>query len=59
MVEALFRAKRRGARIVEVPVSHRARPHGESQCFTLRTAWRLAWYAARGVVVGRVLGRWR
>ncbi len=59
MVEALFRAHRRGARIVQVPVSHRARPHGESRCFTWRTARRLAWYALRGLVVGRLLGAWR
>ncbi len=59
LVEALYRAGRRGARILEVPVSHRPRPHGDSRCFTWRTARRLAWYALRGAVVGRLLGAWR
>lgn len=59
LVEALYRAKRRGARIAEVPVSHRERAHGESQCFTWRTARRLAWNTGRGFVAGRVLGGWR
>lgn len=59
LVEALYRARRAGARIVEVPVSHRPRPFGESQCFTFRTAQRLAWFTLRGAVVGRLLGRWR
>ncbi len=58
MVEVLYRAHRRGARIVELPVSHRERPWGESRCFTWRTTRRLAWYAARGAVVGRLLGAW-
>jgi glycosyltransferase involved in cell wall biosynthesis len=58
LVEALYRARRRGAKIVEVPVSHRERPFGESQCFTWRTTRRLAWNTARGFVVGRVLGAW-
>ncbi|MFH2006075.1 MAG: glycosyltransferase family 2 protein [bacterium] len=58
MVEVLYRARQRGARIEELPVSHRERPHGESRCFTWRTAQRLGWYAARGAVVGRLLGRW-
>jgi glycosyltransferase involved in cell wall biosynthesis len=58
LVEAFYKARRRGARIAQVPVSHRPRPHGESQCFTWRTARRLAYYAARGFVVGRLLGRW-
>ena len=59
MVEALYRAKCRGARIVEVPVSHHLRPHGESRCFTWRTAGLLSWYAVRGAVLGRLLGRWK
>ena len=59
LVEALYRAGRRGAQIVEVPVSHRPRPHGDSRCFTWRTARRLAWYALRGAVVGRLLGAWK
>lgn len=59
MVEALFRARRRGARIVEVPVAHHARPYGDSRCFTWRTARRLAWYTARGAIAGRLLGGWR
>ncbi len=58
MVEVLYRASRRGARIEELPVSHRERPSGESQCFTWRTTRRLAWYALRGAVVGPLLGRW-
>ena len=59
LVEALYKAKRRGARITEVPVSHREREFGESQCFTWRTARRLAWNTARGAVVGRLLGAWQ
>ena len=59
LVEALYRAKQDGARIVEIPVSHRERPHGESRCFTWQTARRLAWYTGRGFVLGRVLGQWR
>ena len=59
LVEGLFRAKRRGATIVERPVSHHERPHGDSRCFTWRTTRRLAWYALRGAVVGRLLGGWR
>lgn len=59
MVEALYRARRLGARVVEVPVSHRVRPFGESACFSWRTARRLAWYTARGAVVGRLLGAWK
>jgi glycosyltransferase involved in cell wall biosynthesis len=59
LVEALYKAKRRGARIVEVPVSHRERVAGESQCFTWRTARRLAWNTARGAVMGRLLGAWQ
>ncbi|MBI4954152.1 MAG: glycosyltransferase family 2 protein [Myxococcales bacterium] len=59
LVEAFYKAKRRGARIAEVPVSHHPRRAGESQSFTWRTARRLAWNAARGAVVGRVLGRWQ
>jgi glycosyltransferase involved in cell wall biosynthesis len=58
LVEALYKAKRRGARIVEVPVSHHARVAGESQSFRWRTTRRLAWNTARGLVVGRWLGRW-
>lgn len=58
MVEVLYRALGRGARIDELPVSHRLRPSGESQCFTWRTSRRLAWYALRGAVVGRLLGAW-
>lgn len=58
MVELLYRARRRGARLVEVPVSHRPRTAGESRCFTLRTARRLAWYTLRGAVRGRLLGEW-
>jgi dolichol-phosphate mannosyltransferase len=54
LVEALFLARRRGARIVEVPVSHRLRPHGASRCFTWRTARRLAWNTLRGAVVLRL-----
>lgn len=59
LVEALYKAKLRGARIAEVPVSHRDRIAGESQCFTWRTARRLAWNTARGAVVGRLLGAWQ
>ena len=58
LVEGLYRAQQRGARIVEVPVSHRPRPHGASRCFTWRTARRLAWNTLRGAVVGRLLGRY-
>ena len=58
LVEALYKAKRRGARIAEVPVSHHPRIAGVSQSFTWRTARRLAWNTARGALVGRVLGRW-
>jgi glycosyltransferase involved in cell wall biosynthesis len=57
LVEALYKAKRRGAAIAEIPVSHRPRIAGESQCFTWRTARRLAWNAARGAVMARV-GAW-
>lgn len=59
MVEALYKAQRSGARIVQVPVSHHPRLAGESQCFTWRTARRLAWNTARGAVYGRLLGAWR
>jgi len=59
LVEAFYRAHRRGAHIVEVPVSHRPRPHGESRCFTWRTTKRLALNSARGFVFGRVLGEFR
>jgi len=59
VVEALYKAKLRGARIVEVPVSHYPRVAGQSQSFNWRTARRLAWNTARGAVVGRVLGRWK
>ncbi len=58
LVEAFYKARQRGARITEVPVSHRARVAGESQSFTWRTARRLAWNTARGAVVGRLLGQW-
>lgn len=58
LVEALYRARRRGARLAQVPVSHRPRPHGESRCFTGRTARRLAWYALRGAALGRLAGVW-
>jgi len=58
LVEAFYKAKRRGARIAEVPVSHHERVAGESQCFTWRTTRRLAWNTARGAVVGRLLGQW-
>lgn len=59
VVELLYRARRRGARIQEVPVSHRERPWGQSHCFSFRTARRLAYYTVRGAVVGRLLGAWR
>ncbi|MDY0000114.1 MAG: glycosyltransferase family 2 protein [Polyangia bacterium] len=59
MVELLYRARQRGARVEEVPVSHRERPWGESRCFSFRTARRLTYYLLRGAVVGRALGRWR
>lgn len=59
LVEALYKAHERGARIVEVPVSHRARRAGQSTTFNLRTARRLAWNTARAAIVGRVLGQWR
>lgn len=59
MVEVLYRAHIRGARIDQLPVSHRPRPSGESQCFTWRTSRRLAWYALRGAVVGRLFGGWK
>jgi len=59
LVEAFYKAARRGARIVQLPVSHRPRPHGESSCFSLTTARRMAWYALRGAVHGRLLGSWR
>jgi hypothetical protein len=58
MVEVLYRAHSRGARIDQLPVSHRLRLSGESRCFTWRTTRRLAWYALRGVVVGRLFGAW-
>jgi len=58
LVEALYKAKRRGARIAEVPVSHHPRVAGESQSFTWRTTRRLAWNTARGAVVGRLFGQW-
>ncbi len=58
LVEALYGAKRRGARIVQLPVSHREREFGDSQCFTWRTTYRLAWNTARGFFVGRLLGGW-
>jgi glycosyltransferase involved in cell wall biosynthesis len=59
VVELLYRAKRRGARFVELPVTHRERPFGESQCFTWRTARRLAWNTVRGAAYGRLLGGWQ
>lgn len=59
LVEALYRAQRRGLRIVEVPVSHRERPHGTSSCFNFRTARRLAWNTLRGAVVLRLPGALR
>ncbi len=59
LVEAFYRARARGLVFVEVPVRHRERPHGDSQCFTWRTTGRLAYYTARGAVIGRLLGRWR
>lgn len=59
LVELLYRAKQQGARFVELPVSHRERPFGESQCFTWRTARRLAWNTLRGAAYGRLLGAWR
>jgi glycosyltransferase involved in cell wall biosynthesis len=59
LVEAFYKAKRAGARLVEVPVSHRPRIAGQSQCFTWRTARRLAWNTARGAVMARVPGAWR
>lgn len=59
LVEALYKAKLRGARIAQVPVSHHPRVAGESQCFTWRTARRLAWNTARGAVYGRLLGAWQ
>lgn len=59
LVEALYKARKRGAHIVEVPVSHHPRLAGESQCFTWRTARRLAWNTARGAVYGRLLGAWQ
>ncbi len=59
LVEAFYKARCAGARIVEVPVSHRARPHGTSNCFTWRTARRMAWYTTRAAVFGRLLGAFR
>jgi glycosyltransferase involved in cell wall biosynthesis len=59
LVELLYRAQRRGARLVELPVTHRERQFGESQCFTWRTARRLAWNTVRGAAYGRLLGGWR
>jgi glycosyltransferase involved in cell wall biosynthesis len=59
LVELLYRAQWRGARIVELPVKHRDREFGVSQCFTWRTARRLAWNTLRGAAYGRVLGAWR
>ena len=59
LVEALYKAKRRGARFAEVPVSHHARVAGESLHFNWRTTRRLAWNTARGAVVGRLLGQWK
>lgn len=58
VVELLYRASRMGARFVQLPVSHHERPHGESQCFSWRTARRLAWNTMRGAVQGRLLGGW-
>ncbi|MBW1811312.1 MAG: glycosyltransferase family 2 protein [Deltaproteobacteria bacterium] len=59
LVEAFYRAQRKGTKIVQVPVSHRPRPYGDSSCFSWRTARRMAWYALRGAVFGRVLGGWK
>jgi glycosyltransferase involved in cell wall biosynthesis len=59
VVEFLYRARLRGARFVELPVTHRERPFGESQCFSWRTARRLAWNTLRGAAYGRLLGGWR
>lgn len=58
MVELLYRAQRRGARLEQLPVSHRLRPSGASRCFTWRTGGRLGWYALRGAALGRLLGAW-
>jgi glycosyltransferase involved in cell wall biosynthesis len=58
LVEAFYRAEQRGARIVQVPVTHRVRPFGDSACFSWRTARRMAWYALRGATVGRLMGGW-
>lgn len=56
LVEAFYKARRAGARIEQVPVSHRKRLHGGSNCFTWRTARRMAWYTTRAAVYGRLLG---
>jgi glycosyltransferase involved in cell wall biosynthesis len=59
LVELIYRAKQQGAKIAQLPVRHRERPFGESQCFTWRTARRLAWNTLRGAAYGRLLGAWR
>lgn len=58
LVELIYQARRRGARIVQLPVSHYPRRFGDSQAFSFRTARRLAFNTLYGAIYGRLLGGW-
>jgi glycosyltransferase involved in cell wall biosynthesis len=57
LIELMARAKKKGYRIREVPVTHHARPHGRSQLFSFGAAARYLFYTFRGSIQ-RLTGAW-
>lgn len=58
LVELIYRARKQGATIVQLPVQHFPRRFGESQALSFRTARRLVWNTLYGAVYGRLMGGW-